>query len=251
MRNWRIRSGIIVMIAALALLGGAVAGYLIQVETVESFAPSLPEAPVVVGNTTEGGQGVSDLTLTEEEKATAMHIIESDARIGEILKGVDWDVKVIGPITEGVQKIGVAAIVKFDGDVWMEDSFSPYYPSGYSYVAKLWVRNIFAYVDLTTSRVIGLTPNMGRAPATGPTTSPISTEEYAATAEIALSHPLAKVLGENVEARLTALYYIDDYPKGIVLFNVRSEQGEAFIAIDLDKMVVVEQYTTSIVSSER
>jgi hypothetical protein len=239
------------MIAALVLVGGVVAGYLIQSETLEGFAPGPPEAPVLVGNTTGGGQGVSDLTLTEEEKAAAMHIIESDAHVGEILKGVDWHVKLIGPMTQGDQKIGAAAIIKFDGAVWMEDTFSPYYPSGYSYVAKLWVRNMFVYVDLRDSKIVGLTPNMGRAPITSSITSPITSEERAAAAEISLSHPLAKALGENVEAYLNAVYYIDDYPKGIVLFNVRSELGEAFIAIDLDKMVVAEQYTTSIVSLER
>jgi len=250
-RNWKTRATVVVMIAALALLGGVVASSPSQGEPVEGIAPSPPEAPVLVGNTTGGGQGVSDFTLTEEEKAAAMHIIESDAHIGEIFKGVDWHVKLIGPITEGLQKIGVAAIIKFDGAIWMEDTFSPYYPSGYSYVAKLWVRNMFVYVDLRDSKIVGLTPNMGRAPITSSITSPITSEEHAAAAEISLGHPLARALGENVQAYLTAVYYTDDYPQGIVLFNVRSEQGEAMVAIDLDKMVVVEQYTTSVESLER
>jgi hypothetical protein len=235
------------MIAALALLVGVVASSASQGETVASFAPGPPEAPVLVDDTTDGGQGVSDLTLTEEEKANAMHIIESDAHVGGILQGVDWHVKLIGPMTQGNQKIGVSVLIKFDEAVWMEDTFSTYYPSGYSYVAKLWVGSLHISVDLGDGRIVGLTPGMGRAPIK----SPITSAERAAAAEIALSHPLAKALGENVEAYLTALYYTDKYPQGMVFFNMRSDQGEAMIAIDLDKMVVAEQYTTSIVSLER
>jgi hypothetical protein len=92
---------------------------------------------------------------------------------------------------------------------------------------------------------------MGRAPIGSPITSSITSEERAAAAEIALSTPVAKALGESVEAYLNAVYYTDDYPQGVAFFNMRSDQGEAFVAIDLDKMVVAEEYTTSIVSLER
>lgn len=245
MRNWRTIATVIVMIAALILLGGVVASSPSQGETVEGIAPGPPEAPVLVDDTTGGTQTESD--LTEEEKATAMHIIESDAHVGEILQGVDWHVKLIGPITGGLQKIGVSVLIKFDGAVWMEDTF--YNPSGYSYVAKLWVGSMHISVDLWDGRIVGFSPTgMGRAPITSPITSSITSEERAAAAEISLSHPLAKALGENVEAYLTGVYYIDDYPQGIVFFNMRSEQGEAMVAIDLDKMVIVEQYTSRIVS---
>jgi hypothetical protein len=238
------------MIAALALVGGVVAGYLIQGETVESFASGPPEAPVVVGNTTGGGQGVSDLTLTEEEKAAAMHIIESDAHVGGILQNVDWHVKLIGPMTQDDQKIGAAVLITFDGAVWMEDTF--YNPSGSSYAAKLWVGSMHIFVDLRDGRIVGFSPTgMGRAPITSPITSSITSEERAAAAEISLSHPLAKALGENVEAYLNAVYYTDDYPQGMAFFNMRSDQGEAMVAIDLDKMAVAEQYTVRVVSLER
>jgi hypothetical protein len=50
---------------------------------------------------------------------------------------------------------------------------------------------------------------------------------------------------------LNAVYYTDEYPQGIAFFNIRSDQGEAFVAIDIDKMVVVEQYTSSVESLER
>ena len=231
------------MIAALILLGGVVASSPIQGETVEGFAPGPPEAPDLVGDTTGGTQTESD--LTEEEKATAMHIIESDAHISGILQGVDWHVKLIGPITESQQKIGVSVLITFDVAVWMEDTF--YNPSGYSYVAKLWVGSMHISVDLGDGRIVGFSPTgMGRAPITSPITSSITSEERAAAAEIALSHPLAKALGENVEAYLTGVYYTDDYPRGIVFFNMRSEQGEAMVAIDLDKMVIVEQYTVRV-----
>ena len=230
------------MIAALTLIGGSVAGYLIPGEPVEGIAPGPPEAPDLVGNTTEGGQGVSDFTLTEEEKATAMRIIESDAHIGGILQGVDWHVELIGPMTIGLQKVGVALLIKFDEAVWMEDTF---YNFDYSYAAKLWVSSMHISVDLRDGRIVGFSPaGMARAPITSPITGPITSEERATAVEIALSHPLAKALGENVEAYLNAVYYYnDDYPQGIAFFNMRSEQGEAFVAIDLDKMVVVEQYT--------
>jgi hypothetical protein len=98
-------------------------------------------------------------------------------------------------------------------------------------------------VDLRDGRIIGFSPNMG--------IPPIAREEYAAEAEIALSHPLAKALGENVEAYLNAVYYTDEYPRGIVFFYMRSDQGEAFVAIDLDKAAVVEQYTVRFFSLER
>jgi hypothetical protein len=235
------------MIAALALLGGSLAGYLIPGEPVESFAPSPPEAPVLVGDTTEGEQTVSNLTLTEEEKATAMRIIESDAHIGGILQGVDWHVELIGPLTTGLQKVGVGVLIKFDEAVWMEDTF---YNFDYSYAAKLWVGSMHILVDLRDGRIVGFSPaGMARAPITSPITGPITSEERATAAEIALSHPLSKALGENVEAYLNAVYYYDDdYPQGIAFFNMRSEQGEAFVAIDLDKMVVVEQYTVRVAS---
>ena len=252
MRNWKTIAGVIVMIAALALVGRLVAAYLIQGETVASFAPGPPEAPVVVGNTTEGGQGVSDFTLTEEEKATAMHIIESDAHVGGILQNLDWHVKLIGPMTQGNQKIGAAVLITFDGAVWMEDTFSTYYPSGYSYAAKLWVGSMHILVDLRDGRIAGFSPTgMGRAPITSPITSSITSEERAAAAEISLSTPVARALGENVEAYLNAVYYTDEYPQGIAFFNIRSDQGEAFVAIDIDKMVVAEQYTSSVESLER
>lgn len=245
MRNLKTRGVVILMIAALSLVGVLVAGYLIQSETVEGFAPSPPEASVPASETTGGTQTVS--YLTEEEKATAMHIIESDAHVGAILQNVDWHVKFIGPMTEGQQKIGAAVLITFDEAVWMEDTFSPYYPSGYSYAAKLWVGSMFISVDLGDGMIVGLTPNMGRAPIK----SAITSEEHSAAVEISLSHPLAKDLGENVEAYLTAVYYTDDYPQGMAFLNMRSDQGEAIVAIDLDKMVVVEQYTDSIVSLER
>jgi hypothetical protein len=225
------------MIAALILLGGVVTSSPSQGE---------PEAPDLVDNTTEGGQGVSDLTLTEEEKATAMYIIESDAHIGGILQGVDWHVELIGPMTIGLQKVGVALLIMFDEAVWMEDTF---YNFDYSYVAKLWVCSMHISVDLRDGRIVGFSPaGMARAPITSPITGPITSEERATAVEIALSHPLSKALGENVEAYLNAVYYYnDDYPQGIAFFNMRSEQGEAFVAIDLDKMVIVEQYTSRII----
>jgi hypothetical protein len=250
-RNWKTIAGVIVMIAAL-ILPGVVASSPSQGEPVEGIAPGPPEAPVVVGDATEGGQGVSDLTLTEEEKATAMHIIESDAHIGGILQGVDWHVTLIGPMTQGNQKIGAAVLITFDGAVWMEDTFSTYYPSGYSYAAKLWVGSMHILVDLRDGRIVGFSPTgMGRAPITSPITSSITSEERVAAAEISLSTPVAKALGENVEAYLNAVYYTDEYPQGIAFFNIRSDQGEAFVAIDIDKMVVAEQYTSSVESLER
>jgi hypothetical protein len=248
MRNWKTIATVIVMIGALALVGGVAASSPSQGEPVEGFAPGPPEAPVLVGDTTEGMQTALD--LTEEEKATVMHIIESDAHIGEILQGVDWHVKLILPMTEGLQKIGAAVLIKFDEAVWMEDTFSTYYPSEYSYVAKLWVGSLHISVDLGDSRIVGLTPGMGRAPITSSIKSPITSEEHAAAVEISLSHPVAKALGENVEAYLTAVYYIDEYTGGMAFFNMRSEQGEAMVAIDLDKMVAAEQYTARIVSLE-
>lgn len=245
MRNWKTIARVIVMIAALILLGGVVAGSPSQGEPVEGIAPGPPEAPVPVGDTTGGMQ--TDFDLTEEEKAAAMHIIESDAHVGEILQGADWHVQLIGPITEGLQKIGVSVLIKFDVAVWMEDTFSTYYPSGYSYVAKLWVGSLDISVDLGDGRIVGFSPTgMGRAPITSPITSSITSEERAAAAEISLSTPVAKALGEDVEAYLTGVYYTDDYPRGIVFFNMRSDQGEAMIAIDLDKMVVAEQYTVRV-----
>jgi hypothetical protein len=232
-RNWKTIATVILMIAALTLLGGVVA---CSPSQGEGFAPCPPEAPDVASDTTEGGQTVSNLTLTEEEKATVMHIIESDAHVGEILQNVDWHVKLIGPMTQGEQKIGASVVITFDEAVWMEDTF--YEPSGCSYAAKLWVGSMFISVDLRDGRIVGLTPNMGRAPT--------ASEEYAPAAEIALRHRLAKALGENVEAYLNAVYYTDDYPQGIAFFNMRSDQGEAFVAVDLDKMVVVEQYTVRV-----
>ena len=223
------------------------AGYLIPGEPVEGFAPGPPEAP----DFTPGSPEAPDFALTEEEKATALHIIESDAHLREILQNADWHVKLIGPITEGLQKIGVSVFITFDRAVWMEDTFSTYYPSGYSYVAKLWVGSMDIFVDLGDGRIVGLTPNMGRAPITSPITSSITSEEHAAAVEIALSHPLAKALGENVEAYLNAVYYYDDYPQGIAFFNMRSDKGEAFVAIGLDKMVIVEQHTGEVASLER
>ena len=240
MRNWKTIATAIVIIAAL-ILPGLVASSPSQGEPVEGIAPSPPEAPDVVSNTTGGGQGVSDFTLTEEEKATAMRIIESDAHIGGILQGVDWHVELIGPLTTGLQKVGVAILITFDEAVWMEDTF---YNFDYSYDAKLWVGSMHILVDLRDGRIVGFSPTgMARAPIT----SPITNEECAAAAEIALSHPLAKALGEDVEAYLNAVYYYtDQYPQGIAFFNIRSEQGEAMVAIDLDKMVVVEQYTSGV-----
>lgn len=237
--------GVIVIVAALALIGGVVAGHLIQGQTVESFAPGPPEAPELVGDTTEGMQ--TDFDLTEEEKATAMYIIESDAHIGGILQGVDWHVELIGPMTIGLQKVGVALLIKFDEAVWMEDTF---YNFDYSYAAKLWVSSIDISVDLRDGRIVGFSPGgMARAPITSPITGAITSEERATAAEIALSHPLSKALGENVEAYLNAVYYYnDDYPRGIAFFNMRSEQGEAFVAVDLAKMMIVEQYTARVVS---
>jgi hypothetical protein len=243
MLNWKTSVRVIVMIAAVVLLGGVVAGSPSQGKPVEDIAPGPPEAPDLVGNTTEGGQVVSDFTLTEEEKATAMRIIESDAHIGGILQGVDWHVELIGPMTTGLQKVGVALLIKFDEAVWMDDTF---YNFDYSYAAKLWVGSMHISVDLRDGRIVGFSPaGMARAP----TTSPITSEECAAAAEIALSHPLSKALGEDVEAYLNAVYYYaDQYPQGIAFFNMRSEQGEAMIAIDLDEMVVVEQYTSGVAS---
>jgi hypothetical protein len=243
MLNWKTSVRVIVMIAAVVLLGGVVAGSPSQGKPVEGIAPGPPEAPDLVGNTTEGGQVVSDLTLTEEEKATAMYIIESDAHIGGILQGVDWHVELIGPMTTGLQKVGVALLIKFDEAVWMDDTF---YNFDYSYAAKLWVSSMHIFVDLRDGRIVGFSPaGMARAPIT----SPITSEECAAAAEIALSHPLSKALGEDVEAYLNAVYYYaDQYPQGIAFFNMRSEQGEAMIAIDLDEMVVVEQYTSGVAS---
>ena len=224
------------MIAALILLGGVVAGSPSQGEPVEGIAPGPPEAP--------------DFALTEEEEAAAMHIIESDAHVGEILKGTDWHVKLIGPMTQGNQKIGATILIKFDEAVWMEDTF---YNFDYSYVAKLWVCSMHISVDLRDGRIVGFSPaGMARAPITSPITGPITSEERATAVEIALSHPLSKALGENVEAYLNAVYYYnDDYPQGIAFFNMRSEQGEAFVAIDLDKMVIVEQYTVRVASLEQ
>jgi len=240
-RNWKTRAGVIVMIAASALLVGSVAGFISQGGTIEGFAPSPPEAPVPVGDTTGGMQTVSD--LTEEEKATVMHIIKSDAHVGGILQKVDWHIQLVGPWTEGQQKIGACVLIKFDRAVWMEDTF--YNPSGSSYAAKLWVGSMHIFVDLRDGRIVGFSPTgMGRAPIT----SPITSEECAAAAEIALSHPLAKALGKNVEVYLTAVYYTDDYPRGIAFFNMRSDEGEAMVAIDLDKTVVVEQYTVKVIS---
>jgi hypothetical protein len=230
---------IIVMVAALTLLGGMVASSPGQVNAVPSFPPPLTGVTVVVGdNTTDGGQGVSYLTLTEEEKAIAMHIIESDAHVGEILRDVDWHVERIGPMTEGEEKVGAAMLIMFDAAVWMEDTF--YEPSGYSYAAKLWVRSMFIKVDLEGGRIVGFSP-------TGMAKAPVTSKEHAAAAEIALSHPLVKALGEDVEVYLTAVYYTDDYPGGMVVFSMRSEQGEALVAVDLDKMVVIEQYTVTVI----
>jgi hypothetical protein len=236
MRNWKTIAGVIVMIAALALIGGVVASSPSQGEPIEGIAPGLLEAP--------------DFALTEEEKATAMHIIESDTHIGGILQGVDWHVELIGPLTTGLQKVGVGVLIKFDEAVWMEDTF---YILDYSYAAKLWVGSMHISVDLRDGKIVQFSPaGMARAPITSPTTGPITSEERAAAVEIALSHPLAKALGEDVEAYLNAVYYYnDDYPHGIAFFNMRSEQGEAMVAIDLDKMVVVEQYTVSVESLER
>jgi hypothetical protein len=250
-RNCKTIATVVVMIAAVALLGGVVASSPSQGETVEGFAPGPPEAPVVVGNTTGGGQGVSDFTLTEEEKATALHIIESDAHVGGILQNLDWHVTLIGPMTQGNQKIGAAVLITFDGAVWMEDTF--YNLSGSSsYAAKLWVGSMHILIDLRDGRIVGFAPTgMAKAPITSPITSSITSEERAAAAEISLSTSVAKALGEDVEAYLNAVYYTDDYPQGVAFFNVRSDQGEAFVAIDLDKMVVVEQYTSRVESLER
>jgi hypothetical protein len=251
-RNWKTIATVIVMIATFILLGGVVASSPSQGEPVDSFALSPPEVPVLIGDTTEGGQGVSDFALTEEEKTAAMHIIESDAHVGGILQNLDWHVTLIGPMTQGNQKIGAAVLITFDGAVWMEDTFSTYYPSGYSYAAKLWVGSMHILVDLRDGRIAGFAPTgMGRAPITSPITSSITSEERAAAAEISLSTPVARALGENVEAYLNAVYYTDDYPQGIAFFNVRSDQGEAFVAIDLDKMMVAEQYTSRVESLER
>jgi hypothetical protein len=230
------RMGVIVMITALALIAGSLVGYSILGEPVEGLALSPPEPPVLVGDTGEGMQTVCD--LTEEEKVTVMHIIESDAHVGEILQSVDWDVKLVGLWTADQQKIGAIVLITFDRAVWIKDTF--YDPSsGDSYDAELWAGSMHIFVDLRDGRIVGLTPNMGRAP--------ITSKEHAAAAEIALSHPLGKALGENTEVYLTAVYYTDEYPVGIAFCNMRSDKGEAFVAIDLDKKVVVEQYTSRVV----
>jgi len=239
MRNWKTIAGIVVMIATLAVLAGLVAASPGHGETSEGIQWP-PEGPVRTGEMTGGTQIVPD--LTEEEKAAVMQIMESDARLSGILQKTDWQVKLIGPWTEGGQRVGAGVLIMFDTAVWMQDTF--YNPSsGRSYTAELWVGSIDVRVDLRDGSIAGILPNMGKAP--------ITSDDHAAAAELALNHPLAEALGENVEAYLTAVYHTADYPHGIAFFHIRSDQGEAFVAIDLDKMVVVEQYTGVVISSEQ
>jgi len=203
--------------------------------------PPPPPKPGTVIDDTVGGEVPTMPELTEEEKERFMRIIMRNDSVRRILEKGNWTILEgqIGVRTEGFEKIGAFAYFKSDSAVWVEGTFNM--PSAVPYTARLWVGGLHVFVDLRTNRTVGLEPGMGRAMDKVPLD-----EELAAAAErIALNHTLVKSLGENIESHLNAVYYIPEYPRGMAVFNIRSDREEVMVTIDLDKMVVVEKYTVT------
>jgi len=200
-----------------------------------------PETPSIISNDDIGSVTVPDFTLTQEERNTVMYVIKADVNVSRILAKGNWTVPLMGPWTNGTERLGAVAIIRFNEPVWVEGTFyNPF--SGSSITVKLWAGSMDVFVDLRTNRVVGLDLGMGRSN----TKAPITDEKLAAAEKIALNKTLVKALGENTESYLTAIYYIPDYPSGIAFFSIRSNQGEVMVAVDIDKMVIVEKYTARV-----
>jgi len=212
------------------------------------LVPPEPPKPKTNDTLVVGAETVPDLTLTKEERDRVMNVIKGDVNVSRILEKGNWTVPLMGPWTNGngTERLGAVAIIRFNESVWVEGTFyNPF--SGSSDRVKLWVGGMHVFVDLRTNRVVGLDLGMGRSN----DKAPITDKKLAIAERIALNHTLVKTLGENVESYLTAIYYISDYPSGIAFFNMRSNQGEVMVAVDLDKMVVVEKYTARVMGRER
>lgn len=203
--------------------------------------PPPPPKPGTVIDDTVGGEVPTMPELTEEEKERFMSIIMSNDSVRRILDKGNWTILEgqIGVWTEGFEKIGAFAYFKFDSAVWVEGTFNM--PSAVPYTARLWVGGLHVFVDLRTNSTVGLEPGMGKAMDKVPLD-----EELAAAERIALNHTLVKSLGEDIESHLSAVYYIPDYPKGMAVFDVRSDREEVMVTVDLEKMVVVEKYTVRV-----
>ena len=198
-----------------------------------------PPPPPKPANDTVGGEVEPVPELTEEEKERFISIIMSNDSVRRILDKGNWTIFLIGPWTEGGEKVGVGAVIKLDKFVWVEGTFNN--PS-FSYTAKLWTRTIHISVDLRTNSTVRLNPGMGKAIDKVPLD-----EELAAAEKIALNHTLVKSLGEDIESYLNAVYYIPEYPKGVAFFSIFSDRGEwLMVTIDLEKMMALEKYTGSI-----
>jgi len=216
---------------------------------VGAVAPILlvpPEQPRPKPNDSPVVEAVTVPDLTEAEKETVMNIIKSDVNVSRILEKGNWTAPLMGPWTNGTERLGAVALIKFNGSVWVEGTFyDPF--SGISYTEKLWAGNVQVFVDLRANRVVGLELGMGRSE----DKAPITDEKLVVAERIAMNHTLVKTLGQNIESYLTAVYYTPDYPYGIAFFSMRSNQGEVLVAVDLDKMVVVEKYTSRVMGRER
>ncbi|AIC15435.1 hypothetical protein [Nitrososphaera viennensis] len=176
-------------------------------------------------------------TLTDEEKSRVLEIAKNDPRVKAILDHSSWQALLIGPWTdEGVQKGGVV-LIRLDKAVWAEGEFGV--PGAKAYRASLWVGNLHVNVDLQKNVVVGVEPGIGKPSGPTPTNEIIDNAKA-----VAKSRAVAELNNTNVEAKLLAVYYNSEFPKGAAMFVITSEQGdEMATGVDLSQNQIIEKYT--------
>ena len=176
--------------------------------------------------------------LTEQERKSALMIMESDAYVRSILETANHKILHIGPWLEGSRKVGAIILVRFDAPVWIEGQFSiP--PSNKTRKAELWAGNLAIFVDLSLQKVTGVWPGM-----TIPNEeAPIEDRRIPEAVQVALRHPIASSLGERVEALLCGIYHYPQNSTEIAYFFLRSSKGGAIVAVDLNAMEAVGRYS--------
>lgn len=176
-------------------------------------------------------------SLTTEEKNKIMDIIKGDPQLKGILSGSAWQVLHISPWSDGTEQKGGVALIQFDKAVWAEGEFKV--PGAQPYRASLWAGNMHVFVDLKSNTIAGKTPGVvmpsGQVPADKEPT------EAKATAK---ARAIEELKNNNIEAKLLAVYNNAEYPRGLALFLITSEQGdEMTVGVDLDQNKAVEKFT--------